>query len=416
MPEASAPVTDHAQQQKQAKPGQAGKQESKVLFATAGYDHTIRFWEVRGGVCYRTLQYAESQVNRLCFSPDGSRLVAAGAQNIRVYDAVNNNVQVPVANCDGHTGNVTAIGYRYDGRWIWSASEDGTLRIWEVRPGSAQGIAIRIFKHGTPIGDCVLHPNQAELVCADYKGSIMVYDIKGDKLVHTWHTPADAIARCIAVNAAGQYVLYGDEKGKLNLFLWDWVDEEGGSGSLPNVSNVGTTNATQAAGENSEPSVTNGNVEHESGSKKDSENNQVDETSASQGTLPNVGSMHLSKNKRPNLLASVDAHESYVLRIVPAKDPSRIATTSADLCVKLWKIVDEGPTADRVEIQPLMTLRGHQRWVWDATFSIDSAWLLTASSDHHARLWNLTNGETVRCYSGHQKAVTCCALSDQPVE
>ena len=35
---------------------------SQVVLATAGYDHTIRFWEATSGVCYRTLQYADSQV------------------------------------------------------------------------------------------------------------------------------------------------------------------------------------------------------------------------------------------------------------------------------------------------------------------------------------------------------------------
>ncbi len=37
---------------------------SSVVLATAGYDHTIRFWEATSGICYRTLQYADSQVRR----------------------------------------------------------------------------------------------------------------------------------------------------------------------------------------------------------------------------------------------------------------------------------------------------------------------------------------------------------------
>lgn len=31
-----------------------------VILATAGYDHTIRFWEATSGRCYRTLQYPDS--------------------------------------------------------------------------------------------------------------------------------------------------------------------------------------------------------------------------------------------------------------------------------------------------------------------------------------------------------------------
>ena len=58
------------------------------------------------------------------------------------------------------------------------------------------------------------------------------------------------------------------------------------------------------------------------------------------------------------------------------------------------------------------TLAQHQRWVWDACFSADSAYLVTASSDHSARLWDLSSGAAIRYYSGHSLAVTCCALND----
>lgn len=35
-----------------------------------------------------------------------------------------------------------------------------------------------------------------------------------------------------------------------------------------------------------------------------------------------------------------------------------------------------------------------------------------ASSDETARLWDLSSGETIQVYSGHQKATICCALHD----
>ena len=61
-------------------------------------------------------------------------------------------------------------------------------------------------------------------------------------------------------------------------------------------------------------------------------------------------------------------------------------------------------------------LAGHQRWVWDCVFSVDGAYLVTASSDCSARLWDLASGEAIRVYSGHHKAVVCCALNDSAVE
>lgn len=32
-----------------------------VILATAGYDHTIRFWEAPSGTCYRTIQLGSGE-------------------------------------------------------------------------------------------------------------------------------------------------------------------------------------------------------------------------------------------------------------------------------------------------------------------------------------------------------------------
>ena len=31
-----------------------------VILATAGYDHTVRFWQAHSGICYRTVQHPDS--------------------------------------------------------------------------------------------------------------------------------------------------------------------------------------------------------------------------------------------------------------------------------------------------------------------------------------------------------------------
>lgn len=57
-------------------------------------------------------------------------------------------------------------------------------------------------------------------------------------------------------------------------------------------------------------------------------------------------------------------------------------------------------------------LGAHQRWVWDCAFSADSAYLVTASSDHYARLWELASGTIIRQYNGHHRGLTTVALND----
>lgn len=55
----------------------------------------------------------------------------------------------------------------------------------------------------------------------------------------------------------------------------------------------------------------------------------------------------------------------------PQTDSIRhLATCSADSTVRLWSTLN-------YDYVPEKTLKGHQRWVWDAAFSADSAYLVT---------------------------------------
>lgn len=37
-----------------------------------------------------------------------------------------------VLSCDSHIRNVTAIGSERDGNWMYSGSEDGMIKIWDL--------------------------------------------------------------------------------------------------------------------------------------------------------------------------------------------------------------------------------------------------------------------------------------------
>lgn len=74
-----------------------------IVFATGGYDHSVKFWHPHDGVCYRTAQHPESvgqdgsyllsarnaisyipltqQVNKLEVTPDKRLVAAAGIAN-----------------------------------------------------------------------------------------------------------------------------------------------------------------------------------------------------------------------------------------------------------------------------------------------------------------------------------------------
>jgi len=108
------------------------------------------------------------------------------------------------------------------------------------------------------------------------------------------------------------------------------------------------------------------------------------------------------------------AHDNYITRILLSPDVKKLATCSADHTAKIWEVETEPRAADS-DPKPLpleATLMGHQRWVWDCAFSADSAYLVTACSDHYARLWEVGSQQIIRQYNGHHRGAVCVALND----
>ena len=108
------------------------EETTSVVLCTSGYDHTIRYWDASTGQCYRTLQYPGSQVNALCVTPDKQYLAAVGNPHVRLFD-INSNSVNPVTTYESHKGNITAVGFQQDGKWMFTSSEDMHIKIWDLR-------------------------------------------------------------------------------------------------------------------------------------------------------------------------------------------------------------------------------------------------------------------------------------------
>ena len=238
-----------------------------------------------------------------------------------------------------------------------TSSEDGTVKIWDVRTGNIQ----RNYPHGAPVNDVVIHPNQGELISCDRAGNVRIWDLGESKCSHQLIPEEDVGVASVSVASDGTLLAAGNNKG--NVYVWRMVQLRDVTSLVP--------------------------------------------------------------------VCRFQAHSSYITRVLLSPDVKHLATCSADHTVRIWSV--ESPSAgsfDEPKEQkkqpngingasrepnafPLeATLHGHQRWVWDCAFSADSAYLVTACSDHYARLWELSTQTVIRQYNGHHRGAICVALND----
>ena len=187
-----------------------------VILATAGYDHNIKFWEASTGKCYRTVPFPDSQVNALEISPDKLLLAAAGHQQVKLFETSTTNAN-PMMTFEGHTNNITALGFASDARWIFTGSEDGTLKIFDTRTAMCQRNYELAGK--VAINTVALHPNQAQLVSGDQNGCIRVWDLVANKcLSQVAPLDQDIAIRSVSVSSDGKLVVAVNNVG--HCFSW----------------------------------------------------------------------------------------------------------------------------------------------------------------------------------------------------
>jgi len=417
----------HNQQAANAQP------ERSVVLATAGFDHTIRLWDAPTGLCHRTIPYTESQVNRLCITPDKLFLAAGGNPHVRLYD-VHAATQNPLSSFEGHTNNVTALGFQKDRKWMYTGSEDGSVKIWDLRAPGFQ----RDYQSKSPVTCVALHPNQGEILTGDEDGNIRVWDLAANTCSYELIPEAGrskVAIRSLCIAADASIVVAGTNRG--TIFVWKVANH---------VQHIHPAAAQQQ--QQNTPSPSHASVSSSNANAPQ----QSSSSSSSSSTASNVAFESLYR---------FDGHVSYCLTTLLSPDVKYLATTSADKTVKIWNTMETSQTSNSASTSASgssaamghqhshsavgahgnsyggntaagggagsgsssnsststgfkweRTLLGHTAWVYDAAFSADSAYLVTASSDKTAKLWDVKSGAIILDYKGHTKAVTAVALND----
>ncbi|KIV88659.1 hypothetical protein, variant [Exophiala mesophila] len=395
-----------------------------VILCTAGYDHTIRFWEALSGICSRTIQHPESQVNRLCITPDKKYLAAAGRHMVRLYDIKSSNPN-PIQQFEGHTNNVTGVAFHCEGKWMVTSSEDMTVRVWDTRSGLVQ----RNYQHTHPVNDVVIHPNQGELVSADRGGNIRIWDLGESKCTHQLIPDEDVSVSSVSVASDGSLLAAGNNKG--DVYIWRMYQNHDSTTLLPcrvfkahkdyltrlllspDIKLLATCSADHTV-RVWKIDMTEENLEAVTDQPSTGVDGHSDPSTPNQALVTSQTLNGSAMNPRSNgngrssaSLSSTSSNATSPTDAVSSSKHSQSGSQPAHTFRAISKIIET-----RKPLPCDVVLDNHQRWVWDCAFSADSAYLVTVCSDHYARLWELGTASIIRQYNGHHRGAVCVALND----
>jgi len=104
-------------------------------FAAFSADQSIRIFDVATGERIRILARKRCGGERMVYSPDGKTLAAEDGNEIRLWEVATGE---EVRTLKGHGDQVLSLAFSPDGKSLGSASQDATVRIWDLYGGQSR--------------------------------------------------------------------------------------------------------------------------------------------------------------------------------------------------------------------------------------------------------------------------------------
>ncbi len=321
-------------------------------------------------------EMAAASLSQLSSDPQLSLLLALEAVNIttaagepppaEATDALYRSVQgsQQVFTLAGHTGPVNDAAVSPDGRWLATASDDATVKIWNAATGQE---VHTLAGHSAPVTSLAFSPASTHLATGSSDSLIIVWDVAAGTLVRAMRGEDDGGVRALAFHPDGERVAAGYEAGTARV--WNFVT---GASLLRQFEHNNPVNAVAFVPDGSAFAT------------------------AGQG-----GIIVLQNSASGIPIISFDAEYDTAGQPVPVNDIAispdgeLIAAAKANGVARIW----DGETL-------IATLPGHTGAVTAVAFDANGTRLVTAGADSSAKVWDLAAKRAILTLSGHTGALT----------
>ena len=342
-------------------------------------------------------------VTACAVTPDGRHVVSASDdKTLKVWELASGR---PVATLRGHTLAVAACAVTPDGRHAVSASEDKTLKVWELASGRA---VATLQGHTHYVTACAVTPDGRHVVSASQDHTLKVWELASGRAAtlegHTYYMTA------CAVTPDGRHMVSASKDKTLKV--WDLTSRRAVATFQGHVHDV-TACAVTPDGRQVVSASTNNMLrvwELISGRDVATLWGHTGTVRACAVTPDGRHVVSASYDKTLKLwalasgraVATLQGHTDWVTACAVTPDGRHVISASCDKTLKVWELASERAVA---------TLQGHTDWVTACAVTPDGRHVVSASQDHTLKLWDLACGRAVATLQGHTNDVTACAVT-----
>ena len=370
----------------------ASSRVNRVVFSKDGtrvYAQTndsIVAWETSTGKQAFTSPQPEDHEPALAISPDGKLLLSSGGAALGraavIWDAATGE---RVRELSGGAALVFSAKFSADGRYLGTGSQDGTAALWDLRTGH-QAFVVQAGQK--PIRSVDISRDGSYLLTGGADGAVSSWSTETGELLRTFRQPDGQWVNSVAIAANTKEILAGGKDGVTRIWSEDPrylpLELKAAKGEVKAVAFSPKNDFVLSGGDDgvlhqwlvgrAEPILLKGHNHPINAITISSDARYAISTDSDECLLWNLESGSLMSR-----IPATDGASFTSVAFSPDEDQFVLGASDAAM---IW----------RQSAKKALPLAGHEQRVQGVGFSPDSKFVVTASVDGTARIWDAVSG------------------------